>query len=33
MKALLSHVSAARPDVISFGGKLETAVKHFLTYN
>lgn len=33
MKALVSHVSATRPDIISFGSKLETAVEHFLTYN
>jgi hypothetical protein len=33
MKALVSHISATRPDIIGFCRKLKAAVKHFLTYN
>ncbi|KAJ5692389.1 hypothetical protein N7462_001812 [Penicillium macrosclerotiorum] len=33
MRALVSYVSATRPYIISFGSKLKTAVKHFLTYH
>ncbi|KAJ6091064.1 hypothetical protein N7499_003215 [Penicillium canescens] len=33
MKALMFHVAATRPDIISLCSKLEHAIRYFLIYN